>query len=130
MNQDARTGGAESPRIEHLEWGQMEIAGIGGGRDFKLWPGGGREWDWDETGTRHSPGIQVADVEELIRNGCEAIVLTRGMELALETSPATLALLEAHGIKVYLEETNDGARIYNRLVADGVAVGGLFHSTC
>ena len=121
---------SSSPRIESMAWGEMRIEGVGSGKDFKLWPGGGREWDWSETGTHHSPGIQVSDVEELIRSGCEAIVLTQGMELALETCPETLALLEAQGIKVYVAETNEGARIYNRLVAEGVAVGGLFHSTC
>ena len=34
---------------------------MGSGKDFKLYPGGGREWDWNETGTRHVPGIQPGD---------------------------------------------------------------------
>ena len=130
MNQDARTGGADSPRIEHLEWGQMEIAGIGGGRDFKLWPGGGREWDWRETGTLHEPGIQPADVAELIAAGCRAIVLSRGMLLKLHTCPETLELLEREGIEVHVAQTREAAEIYNTLVSRGIAVGGLFHSTC
>lgn len=29
--------------------GHMEVEGIGEGKDFKLYPGGGREWDWSET---------------------------------------------------------------------------------
>lgn len=38
-----------SPRILAVSWGHMEVEGIGEGKDFKLYPGGGREWDWSET---------------------------------------------------------------------------------
>jgi len=34
-----------SPRILAVAWGRMEVDGIGAGKDFKLYPGGGREWD-------------------------------------------------------------------------------------
>jgi len=54
-----------SPRILAVSWGHMEVEGLGVGKDFKLYPGGGREWDWSETGMRHSPGIQPADVDPL-----------------------------------------------------------------
>src|SRR5690606_40772234 len=49
-----------SPRISRLSWGQIEVAGHGAFKDAKLYPGGAREWDWSETGTRHVPGIQPA----------------------------------------------------------------------
>ena len=49
-----------SPHIHHLSWGRMEVDGVGVGKDFKLWPGGGREWDWRETDTHHVPGILAA----------------------------------------------------------------------
>ena len=55
-----------SPLVTHISWGRMEVEGLGEGKDFKLYPGGGREWDWSETGTQHVPGIQPADVEELM----------------------------------------------------------------
>lgn len=126
----ADDGQAVSPRIEHLEWGRMRIAGVGIGKDFKLWPGGGREWNWRETGTRHVPGIQPSDVEELLDRGIRTLVLSRGMLLRLETAPETLALLEREGIEVRVAETREAASIYNQLAASGVAVGGLFHSTC
>ena len=120
----------KSPLIEHLSWGRMEVAGIGRGKDFKLWPGGGRAWDWSETGTRHVPGIQPADVAELLDHGCRTIVLSRGKLLRLRTAPATLELLEQHGIRVYRAETGEAMAIYNDLARRGQAVGGLFHSTC
>jgi hypothetical protein len=102
---------------------------VGTGKDFKLYPGGGREWDWRETGTQHDPGIQPADVEELLDNGANVVVLSRGMQLALKTSPKTLEMLKQRSITVYVKETKEAVEIYNRL-ADENAVGGLFHSTC
>ncbi|MGH8223702.1 MAG: Mth938-like domain-containing protein [Woeseiaceae bacterium] len=121
---------ALSPRIDELSWGRMVVDGVGSGKDFKLWPGGGRAWDWTETGTHHVPGIQPADVEELLARGSRAIVLTKGMLLRLRTCAETLSLLEAKGIAVYVAETRQAAGIYNELAARGEAVGGLFHSTC
>ncbi len=119
-----------SPRISELSWGRMAIDGVGTGKDFKLWPGGGREWDWTETGTHHVPGILPADVEELLANGSQVIVLTRGMLLRLRTCSETMSFLEAKGIAVYVAETKEAAQIYNDLASRGDAVGGLFHSTC
>ncbi|GAA2167442.1 Mth938-like domain-containing protein [Actinomadura napierensis] len=118
-----------SPRIIHISWGRMEVEGLPPSKDFKLYPGGGRAWDWGEHGTRHEPGIQPADVQELLDCGCTTVVLSRGMELRLHIMPETRELLRAHGVDVYVEETTKAADIYNQLI-DEVPVGGLFHSTC
>lgn len=123
-------GEAQSPHISHLSWGRMKVDGVGVGKDFKLWPGGGREWDWRETNTHHVPGIQPADVKELLDNGSQTIVLSRGMLLMLRTCPETLDLLKEKHITVHVAETKAAAEIYNDLVAREEAVGGLFHSTC
>jgi hypothetical protein len=108
----------------------MEVAGLGAGKDFKLWPGGGREWDWRETGTRHLPGIQLADLEELLEHGSRTVVLSRGMLRMLQTCRETLELLEKRHIPVRIAETRAAAGIYNELADAGEPVGGLFHSTC
>ena len=118
-----------SPKVLAVSWGRMEVEGIGVGRDFKLYPGGGRAWDWTETGTRHVPGIQAADVEELLRRGATTVVLSQGMEQRLRIESRTLRLLRERAITVHVAETTEAVRIYNGLVAD-VPVGGLFHSTC
>jgi hypothetical protein len=118
-----------SPPVTHVSWGRMEVEGLAPGKDFKLYPGGGRAWDWNEHGTRHEPGIQPADVQELVDRGCTVIVLSRGMELRLRTMPETLKLLEERLITVHTEETTEAVRLYNRL-AEAEPVGGLFHSTC
>jgi len=120
----------KSPRIRELSWGHMAVEGVGTGKDYKLWPGGGREWAWAETGTHHVPGIQPADAEELIANGSQTVVLSRGMLLRLRTCPETREYLEARGVAVYVAETQAAAKLYNDLAASGEAVGGLFHSTC
>lgn len=119
-----------SPKIAQMVWGRMTVDNVGSGKDFKLWPGGGRPWDWKETGTRHVPGIQPDDVAELLAHGARVVVLSRGMWKALRTRRDTLELLEARGVTVHVAETSEAARIYNDLVEQGAAVGGLFHSTC
>ncbi len=120
----------KSPLIDQIAWGHMKVSDVGTGKDFKLWPGGGREWDWRETNTHHVPGIQPADIQELLDRGIRSIVLSRGMLLKLHTAPETLELLESNGIKVHIAETKQAAEIYNELASKGEAVGGLFHSTC
>lgn len=119
-----------SPRIDALAWGSLSVEGRPGPfKDAKLFPGGAREWDWNETGTRHSPGIQPGDVQELIDAGAEVIVLSRGMLARLETSAETLALLEARGIECHVVMTEQAATLYNEL-RDFRKVGALIHSTC
>lgn len=119
-----------SPKITHLSWGNMDVEGIGAGKDFKLYPGGGRAWDWSETNTRHSPGIQPADVEELVQHGAKEIVLSRGMLVKLEICPETEQYLEKVGVKLHSMETKLAVELYNHLASQNLKVGGLFHSTC
>jgi len=121
---------AQSPRIDRVEWGHLTVRGVGVGKDFKLWPGGARAWDWRETGTRHVPGIQPADVEELLDHGAETVILSRGMWRALQTQQATIELLSARGVDYRLAETSEAVALYNELADRGEPVGGLFHSTC
>jgi hypothetical protein len=120
----------QSPKITHVSWGNIEVDGIGAGRDFKLYPGGGRAWDWKETDTHHVPGIQFADVQEILANGSAVVVLSRGMLLALRTARETVELLERRGVPYHIKETKAAVKLYNRLAEAGQQVGGLFHSTC
>ena len=66
-----------SPRISHLSWGHIEVEGYLPFKDAKIFPDGAREWDGRETGTRHVPGIQPADVRELIEHEAKAVVLSQ-----------------------------------------------------
>ncbi len=125
-----RASETQSPRIDRVEWGHLTVRGVGSGKDFKLWPGGARPWDWRETGTRHVPGIQPADVDELVDHGARTVILSRGMWRALQTQQATLDLLTARGVDYRIAETTEAVALYNELADRGDAVGGLFHSTC
>lgn len=120
----------QAPEILDCQWGALRIAGVGAFKDAKLWPGGAREWDWNETGTRHEPGIQPTDVRELLERGATTIVLSRGVLSMLQVRPETLRELEAAQVTALVLPTPEAVQTYNRLVADGVAVGALIHSTC
>jgi hypothetical protein len=93
-------------------------------KDAKLWP-----WDWHETGTRHRPGVQPADLEELLEHGAEVVVLSKGILQALQVCPETLELLKNKGIPVHVLQTEGAVRLYNELAGEQ-RVAGLFHSTC
>lgn len=119
--------------ITHLSWGRMEItldAQPLPFKDCKVWPGGAKEWDWRLTGTRHQPGIQPADIEEILAQGVEVMILSRGMDLMLHTGPETETLLREKGIEYYIEETKQAVVHFNQLMEAGKRVGGIFHSTC
>ena len=118
-----------SPKITKLDWGQIEVEGFGAFKDVKLYPGGARRWKWTETGTEHSPGVQFADVEELLEHGAEVVVLSLGVYGRLKVQDATLTKLAEKGITAHVLKTKEAKELYNQL-CEGNAVGGLFHTTC
>lgn len=119
-----------SPRVLKLSWGRIEVEGCDAPyKDAKLYPGGSREWDWNESGTSHQPGIQPADVEELLAHGARVVVLGRGTYGRLGVCPETLDLLEKRGVEVHVSQSEEAVRLYNAL-AEKEAVGALVHSTC
>ncbi|HSM58222.1 MAG TPA: Mth938-like domain-containing protein, partial [Candidatus Sulfomarinibacteraceae bacterium] len=115
--------------VTHISWGKTEVEGAGRFKDVKLFPGGARGWDWNETGTRHRPGVQPADVEELLDHGAEVIILSTGMVRRLQVMPATLQLLEERGVTGYVLPTKKAVARYNELRRTE-RVGALIHSTC
>jgi hypothetical protein len=119
----------QSPRISRFSWGHIEVDGHPPFKDAKIFPGGAREWDWRETGTRHVPGIQPADVQELIDRGAKAVVLSRGVWERLQVCPETLEALAKSGIEVEVLQTEAAVERFN-VLRESLPVGGLFHSTC
>ena len=119
----------KSPQITNLVWGEVETD-VGSFKDAKLWPGGGRSWDWKETGTSHRPGIQLADIRELLENGAEIIVLSTGQNQQLQIKDGVVELLKKQDLNVYVQETNQAVETYNKLAEAGELVGALIHSTC
>jgi len=120
-----------SPLVTHLSWGRLQVEGWDGQfKDAKLFPGGAREWDWSETGTSHEPGIQPADVEELLDQGATVVVLSKGFQERLQVRRETLRKLEERKVPVYVERTGEAVRLYNELRKENEKVGALVHSTC
>lgn len=120
-----------SPRISSISWGTLAVEGREETyKDAKLFPGGSREWDWNETGTSHDPGIQPADVEELLEHGAKEVVLATGMWRRLGVPPETLELLARRGVGSHVLPTEDAVERYNELRDEGIPVGALIHSTC
>ncbi|XP_029458051.1 mth938 domain-containing protein [Rhinatrema bivittatum] len=120
-----------SPEIAKLSWGSMRVEGCPQVyKDCKVWPGGSRTWDWRETGTNHHPGVQPADLEEVIKKGVKTLVIGRGMDEALQVPSSTVDYVKKNGIDVLVLQTEKAVKEYNTLAAQGVKVGGVFHSTC
>jgi len=130
------TIGPSEPRIKDLSWGKITIAQgslIKTYKDCRLWPTGSEAWDWSKTGTRHAPGIQFSDFEDLLAKHPETnmIILTQGMDNVLQTQSQTLDRLrtEYPHITVHVANTKKAMGIYNDNRQTKVIIG-LFHSTC
>lgn len=119
----------KSPKINSIKWGQIITDKNIQYKDAKLFPGGSRKWDWNETGTHHVPGIQPADVEELLDHGAKTIVLSKGFHERLQVCDETTDLLKDQEIEFFILQTERAVEKYNEL-CDHQAVGALIHSTC
>ncbi|XP_041438645.1 mth938 domain-containing protein-like [Xenopus laevis] len=118
-----------SPEISHISWGSMKVGGQAY-KDCKVWPGGSRTWDWRETGTNHHPGVQPADLEEVVKKGVKTLVIGRGMTESLQVPAATLEYIKTQGVVALVFQTEKAVKEYNSLASQGARVGGVFHSTC
>jgi len=120
----------DAPRIAQCTWARIQLDNGSVYKDAKLYPGGAREWDWNETGTRHAPGIQPADVRELLDQRAKVVVLGKGVYERLQVCSDTLQHLDDQGVEVHVEQTEAAIERYNQLVDEGGAAGALIHSTC
>lgn len=123
----------KQPEITQFSWGSIEVQ-IGAEkfqfRDCKIWPGGAAEWNWNETGTHHTPGIQPADILEILAYDPEVMILTRGVLRRLKICPETEQLLNSADVEWHFIETRQAVRLYRNLIGQGKRVGGVFHTTC
>ncbi|XP_020357538.1 mth938 domain-containing protein-like [Oncorhynchus kisutch] len=68
---------------------------------------------------KHHPGVQPADLEEVLQKGVETLVIGQGMSEALQ-----------RGVELRVLQTVKAITEYNNLVGQGAKVGGVFPSTC
>ncbi len=116
-------------KIVRDAWGEIELSDSRTFKDVKLWPGGAREWNWAETGTRHSPGVQFTDVEECLEPQVKTIILSRGRMKRLKVKKELVQQLESDGYEVKVCSTEKAIAAYNDRVKSGT-VAALIHSTC
>ena len=119
----------QSPAIIKHSWGEIIVEEFPPFKDVKLFPGGARVWDWNETGTSHSAGIQSSDVEELIEHDAQVIILSRGVMGRLKVNQRTIQLLEKRGVEIHIHRTAKAIKVYNELRENNL-IGALIHSTC
>lgn len=118
--------------ITHFSWGRIIVNCAGKEHEFKdckISPKGVQNWDWNEFKTRHVPGIQVQDIESIV-NDCDIIILSRGVDLVLQTTPEAVAYLTSIKKEFYMLQSAAAAQKYNELTNQGKKVGILLHSTC
>jgi hypothetical protein len=84
---------------------------------------------WRETGTDHVPGIQPADVEEVLEHGAKTVVLSKGNYERLQVCPETFDLLKQRAVSFHVLQTEKAVDLYNKLREDE-PIGALLHSTC
>ena len=117
-------------KISAMSWGEIVMEDGPIFKDVMLAPGLIQEWDWRKSGTSHTKGIQISDIDFLIDHGIEALVLSRGYEVKLTISEATLKYAKSKLKKVLYGQSEAAVAEYNRLVKSGSRVGALIHSTC
>lgn len=115
--------------INKIKWGKIRIDSKTF-KDLKVYPGGYRTWDWGETGTRHVPGIQPADLQELIDQGATIIILSAGMDNRLQLPDQTREYLKNNNITFHYLQSEKAVQMYNQLAKSSNQVGALIHSTC
>lgn len=117
-----------SPIITNLKWGEAKTL-VNTYRDVRLWPNHEEGWDWSKTGTRHNPGVQIADLSDFI-DKVDIIVLSQGVDGVLQIKPETLEYLRKLNKKIIVALTPTAVAEYNKLAKQGQLVGALIHTTC
>ncbi len=128
----ASSSSMSAPHIKSISWGKLVITDKGKDtvyKDAKVWSSQAKAWNWKATGTEHVPGIQIADIEEFIKD-VDEVILTRGMHLVLQVPQETIKFVTDKGKKCHVGQTEEMVQLYNTLVSQGKKVGGVFHSTC
>jgi hypothetical protein len=119
----------ENVAITSFRWGEIVDANGPVFKDARIAPGIVEPWDWRKTGTRHDPGIQIADVDDLLATQPDAVILARGVDLVLQVPQATIDYVRARVPTVLVLQSEAAVAEYNRRIATERVVA-LVHSTC
>lgn len=116
--------------IDRIEWGNITVkADSFSFKDVIIHNDSVEEWDWKKTGTKHDPGIQIADLIQII-DKIDHIVLSTGFKNQLRVQDNTLNYIKFKKKNYYVLNTEEAVKKYNQLARAGHRVGALIHSTC
>src|SRR4051794_5779914 len=93
--------------IASFRWGQILDTSGRTFKDARLFPGDVEEWDWRKTGTRHDPGIQIADLKDLVALKPDVVILSRGVDLVLQVPQATIDFARSHAAQVLVLQSEE-----------------------
>ena len=75
------------------------------------------------------PDSFQVDVEDLMADGAKALVLSVGFHGKLHVSDAAIEHMIAARVPFFVAPTAQAVELFNRFSREGIAVGGLLHST-
>lgn len=116
-------------RVPVISWSHMRMEGPGGGKDVKLYPGGGQAWDWAETGTRHLPGTGPPTSRSYWRAARPPRCCPRARQGSCTSTRPAATTWSSTASRVHVARTRQAEKINNEL-AERARLPRLFHSTC
>ena len=116
----------DSPLIDHVEEGDIELVNGKHFKDAVLFPGGSHSWDCSSIG--QDAEISVDEVMELLEHNADILVLSESKDGKIPVSLDTVKMLMNKGVTVYIRKTEKAVRIYNKLARRHKHVGAMIHS--
>jgi len=111
--------------IESYGFGRMRINGVTYTSDLIVFPDRVKSDWWRIEGHK----LRVEDLEEVLRVKPEILVVGTGYYGFMKVLPKTEKHLQAEGIRLIAEKTEEAYKIYNKL-SESNRVTGAFHLTC
>lgn len=114
-----------APRIDRYRFGEIVIDGQSYTADVLVFPDRVRARWWRKEGHRLAP----EDVEEVFQAKPEILVIGQGSGGGMAVLDETLKRLQAAGIEVLAQGTEEACNTYNRLREERRVIAAL-HLTC
>jgi len=111
--------------VDSYQFGQIVISGKKYTSDVIIFPDRVKENWWRKSGHR----LCLEDIAEIITENPEVLVVGTGASGLVKVLPEVKQSLEAQGIKLIAEPTNEACNIYNQLCHSQRVVAAL-HLTC
>ena len=112
-------------QIESYSFGQIVIDGNSYNEDVIVFPDRVRSNWWRKSGHE----VCIEDLKEVLEEKPKTLIIGTGAYGAVKVLPETEAHLQAEGIKLITQRTEEAVRLFNELVKTERVAAGL-HLTC